>query len=187
MSRDDERTALARRTQGTDAPLALRPDPTQRGTRPPPRGPNAGPWTPPRTAADRGAGEFHGFEDFADFGEEPLAGSMGDSGAFGGSSMPGERPAPNAGGAPRFDLSRWRIRDDVLNRVPRDLVEAGPCIPLAIDDEDESEGPVLLLAIADPANTPVLDAVAAHTGLPVRAVRAPREAIWARILEHYRA
>jgi hypothetical protein len=185
MSRDDERTALARKTHGGDAPLALRPDPTQRGTRPPPRGPGAGPWTPPRTAADRGPAEFHGFEDFADFGEEPLAGALGDDGAFGGSSMPGERHAPPPGDTPRFDLSRWRIRDDVLNRVPRDLVEAGPCIPLAIADEDD--GPVLLLAIADPANTPAIDAVSAHTGLPVRAVRAPREAIWGRILEHYRA
>jgi hypothetical protein len=186
MSRDDARpNALVRRPSGGDAPLAVRPDPTQRGTRPPPRGPGAGPWTPPRTAAERGPAEFHGFEDFASFGEEPLAGSVGDDGAFGGSSMPGERAPAPGGGAPRFDLSRWRIRDEVLNRVPRDLVEAGPCIPLAL--EDEEEGPVLVLAVVDPGDPRAADAVAEHTGLPVRMVRAPRDAIWARIVEHYRA
>ena len=58
-------------------------------------------------------------------------------------------------------------------------------LPLAL--EDEEEGPVLVLAVVDPGDPRAADAVAEHTGLPVRMVRAPRDAIWARIVEHYRA
>jgi len=182
MSHDpeDRSAALIRRLHG-EGTLAVRPEPVQRGTKPPPRGPKAGPWTPPRSAADRGPGEFNGFEDFADFGEEPEAGFLGDGGAFGGSSLPEERGAGPSGGAPGFDLSRWRIRDEVLNLLTRDLVERHHAIPLMIDGE------ALVVAMADPAKPGALEELASHTGREVQAVRAPREAVWARILEHYRA
>ncbi len=177
---DDERSAALVRHLRGEGSLAVRPEPLQRGVKPPPRGPAAGSWTPPRSAAERGPREFDGFEDFADFGEEPLAGSLGDDGAFGGSSGEGTQ-AELGGQAPRFDLLRWRIRDDVLNRVHRDLVERHHCIPIALEDG------CLVLAIVDPAKPGALQEVADHTQLEVRAVRAPREAIWARIVEHYRA
>ncbi len=189
MSKDDER-ALVRRGRDEVAVkpgtgLAPRPTPGPRGApppSPPPRGPAAAPgWSRPKTAADRGPNEFVGFEDFMDFGEEPLAGNLGDDGAFGGSSVPDERAAAQSGTKPGFDLMRWRIRDAVLNLVTRDLVERHQAIPIAVEDEE------LVVAIADPANSRALEEIAAHAGMTVRAVRAPREAIWARILEHYRA
>jgi hypothetical protein len=141
-------------------------------------------WERPRTGADRGPREFEGFEDFHDFGPEEQGLPFGMDGAFGGSSG-----APDgshggdggaAGGPMGFDLSRTRIREEVLNLLTRDLVERYRCMPVRVDADG------LLLAMVDP-NEPALREIAAHTGLPSRAVAAPIAQIAARIAEHYRA
>ncbi len=139
-------------------------------------------WERPRTAADRGPREFEGFEDFHDFGPEEQGLPFGMDGAFGGSgdAPDGAHGAGPGGGSLGFDLSRTRIREEVLNLLTRDLVERHRCMPVRVDADG------LLLAMVDP-NEPALREIAAHTGLPSRAVAAPIGQIAARIAEHYRA
>ena len=141
-------------------------------------------WERPRTAADRGPREFEGFEAFHDFGPEEQGLPFGMDGAFGGSgggSDGGHSGEHGGAGAPMgLDLSRTRIREEVLNLLTRDLVERHRCMPVRVDADG------LLLAMVDP-NEQALREIAAHTGLPSRAVAAPIGQIAARIAEHYRA
>jgi enoyl-CoA hydratase/carnithine racemase len=134
---------------------------------PPPRRPGAGyASSTPRSAAERGAGEFAGFEDFADFGDEDVA----PEGAFGaGHRWPG------------IDLTRTRISDATLNLLTRDLVERHRAIPVRHDDVE------VVVAMVDPGNTAAVAEIAGHTGRRVVVVRAPVEEIAALVGQHYRA
>jgi enoyl-CoA hydratase len=124
----------------------------------------------PRSAAERGPGEFAGFEDFADDGDLDEAPDGAFGGGFGG--------PPRAGG---IDRSRARISDATLNLLTRDLVERHRAMPVRHDAEE------IVVAMADPGNTAAVAEIAAHTGRRVVPVRAPVEDIAALVVQHYRA
>ena len=133
---------------------------------------------------------FEGFEDFADFGDDAL-GSAHPSGrrheTFGDGeplAHPSTGPSPTPASpsdAPWVDLMRVRIPDDVLNLLPRDVVERFLVVPI------ERSASVLLVALADPRNDAALSAVREETGLEVRAVRADELALAHTVALHYRA
>jgi enoyl-CoA hydratase/carnithine racemase len=122
-------------------------------------------WTYP----ERDLRGFEGFEDFADFGPEEDA----DPSAF-------DTSLPSGAGAPgRVDLLRTRLHDDVLNLLTRDLVERHRCIPVRVDADG------LLLAMVEPSEASLRE-IAAHTGLPSRAVAAPLAVVATLVRQHYR-
>ncbi len=75
-----------------------------------------------------------------------------------------------------------RIRPEVLELVPRSLVERHRCLPLLVDQRG---GRSILLAMADPADLEAVDEVAFHTGLKVRAVLAAPSELDDAIHRHY--
>lgn len=80
----------------------------------------------------------------------------------------------------RFNLGRTRLKDEILNLLPRDIVEKHLLIPV------RKEGAVLTVAIAKPTDAARL-AVEEETGMEVQFVRADEMEIAAAIGEHYRA
>lgn len=62
-----------------------------------------------------------------------------------------------------------RIRSEILDLVPRELIEKHHCLPVHRSDGDE---PTLLLAMEDPSDVAAIDEVARHTGLAIQPVLA---------------
>lgn len=71
---------------------------------------------------------------------------------------------------PMVWLRGKRIKAEVLERVPRELVEKHRCLP--VQQLQESGGPTLLLALEDPTDPVPVQEVAARCGLRVKAVLA---------------
>ena len=64
-------------------------------------------------------------------------------------------------GVPTIDLDQVDVPDDILAKVPRDLVERFRVVPVAV------EGQTLLLATAQPENRRALEEIGFVTGLSV--------------------
>lgn len=62
-----------------------------------------------------------------------------------------------------------RIRSEILDLVPRELIEKHHCLPVHRKDGDE---PTLLLAMEDPSDVAAIDEVARHAGLAIQPVLA---------------
>jgi len=90
-------------------------------------------------------------------------------------------PAASSETSGGMDLSRLRIPDEILNMVPRDLVEQYRLLPVY------RKGDVLVVAMVDPSNADARAAVAEETGLSVEGVRAEERMLLARIVQYYRA
>jgi enoyl-CoA hydratase/carnithine racemase len=93
--------------------------------------------------------------------------------------IPSHGPVP--AGVERIDLSRTRLHEQALNRVPRELVERWNCIPVRI------ESGTLVLAMSDPGDGEAVAAIEGELGLRVRPVAADPFEVAAAIGQHYRA
>lgn len=62
-----------------------------------------------------------------------------------------------------------RVRREVLDLVPRELIEKHRCLPVQRHDRGE---PTLLLAMEDPSDVAAIDEIATHTGLAIQPVLA---------------
>ncbi len=124
----------------------------------------------PRSAAERGAREFEGFEDF----DHASADDDASDGAFADPGRPLE-------GRARADLLRTRIADATLNLLTRDLVERHRCIPVAVREAE------ITVAMVDPGDTAAVAEIADHTGRRVVPFGAHPAVIAELTTRHYRA
>jgi hypothetical protein len=76
-----------------------------------------------------------------------------------------------------------KIRQPVLELVPASIVGAHRCLPVRVDDQGGNK--ILLLAMEDPADSLVLDAVALAAGMPVRPVLAAPSELEESIQRHF--
>jgi len=77
------------------------------------------------------------------------------------------------------DLSRQAIDDELMKRIPRELIESHEVLPFRLDDE------TVLLAMSDPTDYQVIDEVRFLTSCKVEAALAPRSALRERIERYY--
>ena len=75
-----------------------------------------------------------------------------------------------------------RIRGELLELVPRELIERHRCLPVQLDDRGEK---TLLLAMEDPSDIAAIDAIATSTGLAVRPVLAAPSELDDAIARHF--
>jgi type IV pilus assembly protein PilB len=80
---------------------------------------------------------------------------------------------------PTVDLSRQAIDDQLMARIPRELIESHEVLPFRLDDE------TVLLAMSDPTDYQVIDEVRFLTSLRVEAALAPRSELRERIERYY--
>ncbi len=82
-------------------------------------------------------------------------------------------------GMPVVDLSDFTPDPEALRRMPRAVAERGPVLPLALRDD------VLVVAMADPWNRPLIDELRFACGQRVRPVAAAPEALASALLRAY--
>jgi hypothetical protein len=71
-------------------------------------------------------------------------------------------------GVPMARLKGKRVRPDVLDLVPCELADEHQCFPLFVKKKEDAD--TLYLAMEDPSELDVVEAVAAHAGMEVRPV-----------------
>lgn len=80
---------------------------------------------------------------------------------------------------PTVDLSRQAIDDQLMARIPREVIESHEVLPFRLDDE------TVLLAMSDPTDYQVIDEVRFLTSCRVEAALAPRSELRERIERYY--